>query len=1212
MFLIRILTCVGMGIGLSLTSGVGESSAQGANVCERTYQVQSAIVAASGATTCAQVTLRHMQEITALDLRDQGITTLRDDDFDGLARLDSLDLSENLLASLPQDVFDELYLLKTLRLEGNLLETLPVDIFDELFLLEELTLAGNPNLVLPSGLFEDFTRFDGMQANGDPPDNSGPYPRIQRFLDRHGVTSPEQFIAALPALYKERFVMMYESDAPVHEHVSGDHPRVISFGADGQFTFSWSTNPSAPAQFRQSVEFLLQGESGWNAGIIDFSGSAPEISEPASCMSCHGSLNKPLWDKWGRWSGSEFNASGNREVQEAWRAYMDAIVDSTNPRLASLDFSASSFQRFSKNRFLFSPGRNDHLAAAEEAGALWSWRHAEVLFRLLQGRYPYFRQWAEDLVCADQDWIPLYKPTVWAFEQVDHNLFLSADNSDVTITQGGSTYGTYGVIDNVSDLIRYTYYFHAAGSIADALAFLTLVDLWETEPIVRYVYRNTPNEDTLSSNVSEVFIPAMLHFDSGTATAEDELIQKLRIHFGRGGRAALDARAKQNERVFMSGVRSASFWDGHGAVMRRLVCSAITESKPRNLRVRVREANAALSWDASRYDADSLTGYRILRGANGNSPTVHVADTGSTDTTWSDENPEPNDYVYIVKALYEGHYASPESNQARATVGPAPGPVRSLSAVWEPGEDTDAGKVTLSWTAPAGDAPVTGYRILRGEVASSLEVLIPDTGSTATTYADATVSPGESYFYKVVALNGGRAGPKSDPVDVATPEPPLKAWIEWMPERHDASTPFTFELRFSEDIRISHETLRDESFTVAGGDVTGARQVDGRHDLWEIIIEPDSREAVTVTLEGGRACGTAGAVCTREDDPRPLSNTVSATVAGPSADLPSVVSIVAVTTPIAEGEWARFKITRTGPTTEKLATAGIRWTFSDTTKVLTQPLVFPAGRSTVNPRNQKYDDEVVREDRTVTVTLQEGEGYTVSEEAGSAQVVVEDNDTAEFGLSLDAAEVTEGESTTLRVEIINGVTFEDDQTITLDVAGSMATKGADYTLSAESPTLVSGGRSVAVTVTALKDGDEEAEETVSVTASHGGEMIGTETVTITDRRLPPLTASFDRMPVEHDGESAFRFRVAFSDEIRISYKTVRDESFQVFAGEVTKARRVDGRRDLWEIAVEPLSDADVRVVLPATTDCAAAAAVCTAEGKPLSTRLEGTIPGPSR
>lgn len=32
--------------------------------------------------------------------------------------------------------------------------------------------------------------------------------------------------------------MMYESGAPVHDYVSGDYPRMISFGADGQFTFS--------------------------------------------------------------------------------------------------------------------------------------------------------------------------------------------------------------------------------------------------------------------------------------------------------------------------------------------------------------------------------------------------------------------------------------------------------------------------------------------------------------------------------------------------------------------------------------------------------------------------------------------------------------------------------------------------------------------------------------------------------------------------------------------------------------------------------------------------------------------------------------------------------------------------------------------------------------------------------------------------------------
>ena len=72
------------------------------------------------------------------------------------------------------------------------------------------------------------------------------------------------------------------------------------------------------------------------------------------------------------------------------------------------------------------------------------------------------------------------------------------------------------------------------------------------------------------------------------------------------------------------------------------------------------------------------------------------------------------------------------------------------------------------------------------------------------------------------------------------------------------------------------------------------------------------------------------------------------------------------------------------------------------------------------------------------------------------------------------------------------------------------------------------------------------------------------------------------MPAAHRGEGSFRFRVAFSDGIKISYKTVRDASFTVTAGDVTGARRVDGRRDLWEITVEPASDTAVTV--PAAGD----------------------------
>ncbi len=63
-------------------------------------------------------------------------------------------------------------------------------------------------------------------------------------------------------------------------------------------------------------------------------------------------------------------------------------------------------------------------------------------------------------------------------------------------------------------------------------------------------------------------------------------------------------------------------------------------------------------------------------------------------------------------------------------------------------------------------------------------------------------------------------------------------------------------------------------------------------------------------------------------------------------------------------------------------------------------------------------------------------------------------------------------------------------------------------------------------------------------------------------------------------------------------------------GEVTSASRVGGRSDLWQIIVRPDSDADVTVTLPATQDCTANGAVCTADGKKLSGGVALTIPGP--
>ncbi len=124
---------------------------------------------------------------------------------------------------------------------------------------------------------------------------------------------------------------------------------------------------------------------------------------------------------------------------------------------------------------------------------------------------------------------------------------------------------------------------------------------------------------------------------------------------------------------------------------------------------------------------------------------------------------------------------------------------------------------------------------------------------------------------RVVITKAGAAGPA-----------PLTARLTGIPEAHDGETAFSFRVAFSEDIGIDEQSLRDHSFTVSGGEVTGAQR--DRHDLWEITVAPDSDGDVTITLPGDRECGTAGAVCTLGDDPSPLTNSPSATVAGPADD----------------------------------------------------------------------------------------------------------------------------------------------------------------------------------------------------------------------------------------------------------------------------------------------------------------------------------------
>ena len=111
-----------------------------------------------------------------------------------------------------------------------------------------------------------------------------------------------------------------------------------------------------------------------------------------------------------------------------------------------------------------------------------------------------------------------------------------------------------------------------------------------------------------------------------------------------------------------------------------------------------------------------------------------------------------------------------------------------------------------------------------------------------------------------------------------------------------------------------------------------------------------------------------------------------------------------------------------------------------------------------------------------------------------------------------------------------------------------------------------------------------------------------------------LTGSIHSQPANHSGSgnsNRFTFRLEFSEPVSTSFRTLRDSAFTVTNGSIKQASRVDGRSDLWEITVQPSSNAAVTVVLQATTLCSNIGAVCTRDGRPLSAQAEATVPGPN-
>ena len=153
-----------------------------------------------------------------------------------------------------------------------------------------------------------------------------------------------------------------------------------------------------------------------------------------------------------------------------------------------------------------------------------------------------------------------------------------------------------------------------------------------------------------------------------------------------------------------------------------------------------------------------------------------AAIAGATGSTYTLADTEEGKAITVQVSFTDdaGHDEALTSAATSAVAGAqpteAPAKPRGLSAT------ASHDSVTLIWDDP-GDDTITGYVILRrvreNDVGGEFSVLVPDTGSAATTYTDDTVVAGTTYTYWIKAINGAGTSERSHWFHIDIPAVPV-------------------------------------------------------------------------------------------------------------------------------------------------------------------------------------------------------------------------------------------------------------------------------------------------------------------------------------------------------------------------------------------------------------------------------------------------------
>jgi len=187
--------------------------------------------------------------------------------------------------------------------------------------------------------------------------------------------------------------------------------------------------------------------------------------------------------------------------------------------------------------------------------------------------------------------------------------------------------------------------------------------------------------------------------------------------------------------------------------------SAMPVATPTGLSATPGNTKVILSWTASA----GATSYRVYRGTTSFGESATPIASGITATTYTNIGLTNGTTYYYRVAAFNATGNSPEGNQTAAIPLPPPPVPTGLTAT--------AGNVSvvLSWTATAS---ATSYNVYRGTTSFGQSATPITTGITATTYTNAGLVNGVTYYYRIAAVNlGGNSaeGNQAGAMPVATP-----------------------------------------------------------------------------------------------------------------------------------------------------------------------------------------------------------------------------------------------------------------------------------------------------------------------------------------------------------------------------------------------------------------------------------------------------------